>query len=91
MNAKIDRPSSPLSLLRNPSLPAANATPRGKEADNMKSVMDCTPCHSGNEHLMNKVQIIPQSQLFRCLRVEREPVCVPRFSTPHSGHRTMPP
>ena len=32
---------------------------KGKEADNMKSVMDCTPCHSGNEHLMNKFKDHP--------------------------------
>ena len=31
----------------------------GKQADIQKGKMDCTPCHSGNEHLMNKFKDHP--------------------------------
>lgn len=32
---------------------------KGKDADNMKGKMDCTPCHSGSEHTQNKFKDHP--------------------------------
>jgi len=32
---------------------------KGKQADNMKGAMDCTPCHSGSEHVQNKFKNHP--------------------------------
>ncbi len=61
MNAKSTEPSSPLSLLRNPSPPAANVNAKGsRKADNKKSVMSCTTLPQRNEPLMNKSKIIPK-------------------------------
>ena len=57
MNAKIDGTFKP--ALAAPQSVTTCGECHAKEADNMKSVMDCTPCHSGNEHLMNKFKDHP--------------------------------
>ena len=56
MNAKIDGTFKPALAAPQSVTTCGECHAKGKEADNMKSVMDCTPCHSGNEHLMNKLK-----------------------------------
>ena len=59
MNAKIDGTFKPAIDAPQSVTTCGECNAKGKEADNMKSVMDCTPCHSGNEHLMNKFKDHP--------------------------------
>ena len=59
MNAKIDGTFKPALAAPQSVTTCGECHAKGKEADNMKSVMDCTPCHSGNEHLMNKFKDHP--------------------------------
>ena len=59
MNAKIDGTFKPALAAPQSISYCGECHAKGKEADNMKSVMDCTPCHSGNEHLMNKFKDHP--------------------------------
>ena len=59
MNAKIDGTFKPALATPQSVTTCGECHAKGKEADNMKSVMDCTPCHSGNEHLMNKFKDHP--------------------------------
>ena len=59
MNAKIDGTFKPALAAPQSISYCGECHAKGKEADNMKSVMDCTPCHSGNEHLMDKFKDHP--------------------------------
>lgn len=59
MNAKIDGTFKPALAAPQSAVTCGEYHVKDKEADNTKSVVDCTSCHSGNEYLMNKFKDHP--------------------------------